>query len=224
MAAEPAQPLRTVASTVKDVRTLSTTGHELTIHRRGLVFQAGMLITVHGRDPTEDRDYTIASGERDPDLRLLYRHIPNGRLTSQLVRLQPGDPLRFTGPSGRFVVQDPDRPLVFVATGTGIAPCRAYARSHPGLDLTILHGVRDREDLFYRDEFTGFLYHSCVSSESANPRRVTDLLRTLPLPPRAHYYLCGAYEMIFEVSSLLAERDVPPTCIFTEAYYYRATD
>lgn len=217
-------PPRTVHAKVLAARALSDTGYELTFERGGIDFRAGMLLTIHGTDPTEDRDYTIASGEQDPYLQVLYRYIPTGRLTSQLVRLQPGDTIRFSAPYGRFVIQDPNRPIVFVATGTGIAPCRAYLRSTPRLDLTILHGARHPQDLFYSDEFAGCQYHPCLSQSDSDSQRVTDLLQSIPLPTHAHFYLCGAYEMIFDSTNLLTQRGISPDQIFTEAYYYRAAE
>jgi ferredoxin/flavodoxin---NADP+ reductase len=215
-------PVRTVETTVLASRALSDTGFELTLERRDIHFHAGMLLTIHSPDPTEDRDYTIASGEQDPHLQILYRYIPTGRLTSRLVQLQPGNPVRLSAPYGRFVIQDPRRPIVFVATGTGIAPCRSFLRSHSTLQLTILHGARTPQDLFYASEFSRCQYHPCLSRHTPNPQYVTSLLQSLPLPPNAHFYLCGAYEMIFDATQTLTSRGIPPTHIFTEPYYYHS--
>ena len=54
---------------------LSSSGYELTFERNGLEFEAGRLVTIHGREPTEDRSYTIASGEEDEHVQILFRHI-----------------------------------------------------------------------------------------------------------------------------------------------------
>lgn len=216
--------VRAIDTTVVASQQISETGYVLQLERHDLAFQAGMLLTIHSEDPTEDRDYTMCSGIEDDPIEILYRYIPTGRLTSRLVKLRPGDPVRFSAPYGRFTIQDPNRPLVFVATGTGIAPCRSYVRSHPDLDLTVLHGVRTQQDLFYADEFSPYTFHPCVSRGAPGTftGRVTERLAGVSLPAEAHYYLCGAYEMIFDVSNLLQERGVDPGDIFTEAYYYKA--
>ena len=138
-----ALPVRT--SRVLANQAVSPTAFCLTLERTGLEFRAGELVSLHGRDRLDARDYTIASGERDPCLRVLVRLIPHGALTPQLAALRPGDPLELTGPYGTFTVRDPERPLVFVATGTGIAPALAFRRSHPDLNLTVLHGVARRD-------------------------------------------------------------------------------
>lgn len=200
------------------------TGYELLLQRNGLSFEPGRLLTIHGRDVTEDRSYTIASCEQDEHLHILYRYVPTGVLTPQLVKLQAGDAVSCSGPYGQFVLRDPGRPIYFIATGTGIAPCRAYIRAYANLPVTIYHGVRTEEELFFRDEFERFAYHPCLTQEQsarAFQGRVTDCLREHALPLDAHYYLCGAYEMIYDVQALLSERGVPPDHIFAEGYYYR---
>ncbi len=202
---------------------LSESGYELVLERNGLVFDAGRLITLHGKDVTEDRSYTIASGERDEHVHVLYRYVPTGVLTPQLIRLQEGDTIDLSGPYGQFVVRDTQRPLWFIATGTGVAPCRAYIRTHPDLDLTLIHGVRKEDDLFYRSEFERYAYHPCLTSESGAffHGRVTDFLAPRALPREAQYYLCGAYEMIYDVQAMLLDKGIDPSHIFVEGYYYR---
>lgn len=202
---------------------LSETGYELVLQRNGLTFDAGRLITLHGRDVTEDRSYTIASGERDKHLHILYRYVPTGVLTPQLVGLKEGDSIERSGPYGQFVLRNPQRPIWFIATGTGVAPCRAYIRTHPELDLTLVHGVRTESDLFFRPEFEHYTYHPCLSSQKGAffHGHVTDFLGLQTLPMNAHYYLCGAYEMIYDVQAMLLARGVDPGQIFVEGYYYR---
>jgi ferredoxin--NADP+ reductase len=210
-------------SRVVALRRLSESGYELTIERQGLEFEAGRLITIRGRDPTEDRSYTVASGEHDEHLQVLFRLIPAGKLTPQLVRKKPGDPIEFSGPFGDFVVRDPTRPMVFIATGTGVAPCRAYLRTHPGLPLTLVHGVRVAQDLFYREEFEGARHIPCVTREKGAGfhGRVTEFFKTFAFDRASHFHLCGANEMIFDMQVFLLQAGVEESSIFTEAYYYR---
>ncbi len=204
-------------------RQLSPTAYELSLSRDGLDFRAGQLLVIHGRALTEDRNYTIASGENDNELRVLYRLIPSGVLTPHLAGKAEGEYVEISAPCGEFVLRDRARPIVFVATGTGIAPCRAYLRTYPELDMTVLHGVRTAEDLFYREEFAGRPYFPCVSAGApgAFHGRVTDFSRTFDFPSDAHFYLCGANEMFYEMRDLLTARGIRPDALFTEAYYYR---
>lgn len=207
-------------------RSLSETGYELVLERGDLAFRAGELVSLYGAGRLDCRDYTIASGEGDSTLRVLYRLVPEGVLTPQLRALNPGDSIDLSGPYGTFVLREIDRPVVFIATGTGIAPAVAYARTFPKLDLTIVHGSSREEDLFYREAFSGYSYYPCVSSVPVEGfcGRVTRRLERLELDENAHYYLCGANEMIYEVQDLLADRQVPAAHVFTEPYYYRRDD
>ncbi len=205
---------------------LSETGRELVLARENLVFRAGQLVNIAGRDHFEERSYTICSGEQDPHISILYKHIPSGRLTPRLNALAPGDRIPVSGPFGRFTVRDPSRPLVFIATGTGVAPARAFLRSHPGLRLTLYHGVRVGEDLYFREEFEGGCYIPCVSGEAGHgvQGRVTERCRNDAFPDGAHFYLCGANEMIYEVREILLDRGYDSSVVFTEEYYYRTYD
>lgn len=215
-----------ITSRVIALRRLSATGRELTLERGGLPFRAGQLVTVHGPDELADRSYTICSGEQDDQLQILFRLIPHGRLTPRLDALRVGDHIELSGPLGEFTLRDPAAQIFFFATGTGVAPARSFLRSHPGLNLTLVHGVREEADLFYRGEFGGIDYRPCVSG-GAPPLfhgRVTGLAAAMDLPAGAHYYLCGANEMFYDMRDVLAARGVPPEHVFTEAYYYRADD
>ena len=194
----------------------------MTLARGGLEFRAGQLIALRGRDRLDQRDYTIASGEGDTEaIDVLYRLVPHGALTPQLVTWRPGDTADVEGPYGTFVVRDPDRPVVFVATGTGVAPARSFLRSHPGLRMTLLHGARTEADLFFRREFEegGATYVPCLSAGGEG--RVTEVLPDLELPADADHYLCGANEMIYKVQEILAARGVDPRRVHSEPYYYR---
>jgi ferredoxin-NADP reductase len=214
-------PARTTARVVA-LRPLSPTGYELTLERGGLAFRAGQLLTVHGPTLEDDRNYTICSGEHDAHLQILFREIPAGRMTPRLAALRTGDAIEISAPLGEFTVRDPERPLWFIATGTGVAPCRAYLRSQAARSITLVHGVRQAADLFYASEFAALPYHPCVSGEpSAHFHgRVTAFCAGIDLPAAADYYLCGANEMFYEMRDLLAARGVPRDRIFTEAYYY----
>jgi len=219
---------KTVTTRVVALNRLSDTGYELILEREGITFRPGQLINIHGRNHLEDRSYTVCSGDREERLTILFRLVPSGILTPQLAALKAGSSINISGPYGEFTVRDPLRPLVFFATGTGVAPCRAYRQSYPDIRITLVHGVRTEQDLFYRDEFNRIPYIPCLSGD-ANAQnvfhgRVTDFAGTNTFDENSHYYLCGANEMIYAMQELLEKRGVARSCIFTEAYYYRSDD
>ncbi|HMP73100.1 MAG TPA: FAD-dependent oxidoreductase [Kiritimatiellia bacterium] len=211
---------------VLSLKRLSSSGYLLSLSRDDLPFLPGQLVNLYGADPLHERSYTICSGPNDPTLDILFRHIPTGLLTPQLVALHPGQTVPVLGPLGEFTLRDPHAPSLFIATGTGIAPARAYLRGHPSPALTILHGVRHPEDLFFRNEFAATDYTPCVSSAPGHGHhgRVTTWLTRDRADRFQAFYLCGANEMIYEVRDTLLAWNVPPHRIYTEAYYYRADD
>jgi len=198
----------------------------LQLERPPWTWEAGQLVGIQGRDPLDQRDYSIASGTGDETLDVIYRLIPHGVLTPYLSDRHPGESLQVVGPYGRFTLRDPSRPVLFCATGTGIAPCRSFFRSNPGLDLTLLHGVRTPEDLYFREEWSGISYHPFCSRSPLKgvQARLTEFLRDLSLKPGTQAYLCGANEMIYEAEEILLSMGLPAEDIFQEPYYYRAYD
>lgn len=211
---------------VLEHRPVGVDAHLLRLERPPWSWEAGQLVSLTGREKWDQRDYTICSGTKDPSLDVLYRLIPHGLLTPFLVSLKAGDSVEVQGPYGRFTVQDPGRPLLFCATGTGVAPCRAFLRSHPYLNLTLFHGVRVPEDLYFREEFSSIHYLPFCSRSPLEGicGRLTDALKETPLPERVQVYCCGANEMIYEAEEILAARGVPAADLFHEPYYYRAYD
>jgi ferredoxin-NADP reductase len=211
-----------VTSRVLKHQQFSETGFELILSREGMDYAAGHCIQVMGREETDSRSYTLASSPKEENLRVLYRLIPEGVLTPQLVQLKEGDPVQWSGPFGEFEVRDPSRPLVFFATGSGVAPCAAYVSDNPELNLTLYHGVQKACDLFYRNVFSSYTYYPCVTREEAPGcyhGRVTSASASASFDPESHFYLCGSNEMIMDMYDLILGKGFDESVIFTEAYY-----
>lgn len=126
-------------------------------------FTAGQFISLtlarEGQEHT--RAYSIASPPR-PDGRfdLCLNRVPGGLFSNYLCDLACGAAIEFTGPHGFFTVARPvQRDLVFIATGTGIAPIRGMladllAREPENAhQVWLLFGVRRPETILYREEF-----------------------------------------------------------------------
>ena len=94
-------------------------------------FKAGQWISIEVWHPrlkqTVQRQYSIASPpSRSGQITLLFNQVPDGPGSSYLFGLRESDTLKFHGPNGSFYLEEqPSRDLVFVATGTGIAPFRS---------------------------------------------------------------------------------------------------
>ena len=203
---------------------ISDTAYILKLERKDLQFKAGELISLYSQKNNDHRDYTIASGEKDDELHILYRMVPNGLLTPEILTWSSNDLVEIVGPYGDFTLRNPSAQNIFIATGTGIAPCHSFIKSYPNAKMTIFHGVRYREDLFYRESLAQYDYYPCVSGEVSAETyhgRVTQCVKEHALSVDADFYLCGANEMIYEVLDLLKELNVGSEHIFREPYYYR---
>jgi len=139
---------------------------------------------------------------------------------------KPGDKVQITGPSGKVMLlpeDDPNAVHIMVATGTGIAPYRAYLRrmfmedvptyKFGGLAWLFL-GVANSDSLLYDDEFTkfreqfpdNFRYDIALSREQQNLRGgkmyVQDKIEEYSeevfelLDKGAHIYFCGLRGMM----------------------------
>ena len=102
------------------------------------------------------RYYSLASPPSQTSrLDLLLSVADQGPGSSYLFKLTQGEEIQFTGPNGSFCLrEDERRDILFVATGTGIAPFRSML--HSLLDrpitnmVTLFWGLRSEGDLYYQ--------------------------------------------------------------------------
>lgn len=169
------------------------------------------ILIKHG---TLERFYAVISAPDEPKIELLIRHVEDGAFTSILFLAEIGTQFHFTGPHGYFTFKPSARPPVFMATGTGVAPFVSMCRS--GLsDFTLLHGVKQPEDLYYELLFrrAGCRYIPCISEPVPKSRMPSDAFEgtvtgflSLKLPRiQSDFYLCGRKEMIQEATLLIDE-------------------
>jgi CDP-4-dehydro-6-deoxyglucose reductase len=92
-----------------------------------LVYLAGQYLEFLLRDGAR-RSFSMANPPHDQALLELHvRHVPGGQFTDHVFgRMKERDILRFEGPFGTFFLrEESDKPIVFVASGTGFAPIKA---------------------------------------------------------------------------------------------------
>jgi CDP-4-dehydro-6-deoxyglucose reductase len=121
-------------------------------------FHAGQYVDVIGPGSVR-RSYSIANAP-SPDklLELHIRQVPGGAMSDYWFgAAKVNDLLRINGPLGTFVLGDvADRDVVFLATGTGIAPVKAMlealntrgSEAPSPRSVTVYWGGRRREDIY----------------------------------------------------------------------------
>lgn len=224
-----------VAQLTHDVRQID---FEL-IDPREIRFKAGQFISFEVPDlktgRTVTRPYSISSGPSSVEtVSLVLNLVPDGPGSTYLFGLKEGDRTTFAGPAGNFYLRDdPSRELLFVATGTGIAPIRsmllANAERPQPARSTLFWGLRSQRDLYFEDDFmrlTRDLPGSTHVITLSRPEcgwtgasgRVTTLIqRQIQDVRRLAVYACGNSGMIAEVSGIIQTKGLCP--IFREKYY-----
>jgi ferredoxin--NADP+ reductase/benzoate/toluate 1,2-dioxygenase reductase subunit len=211
------------AFSVHHVRDLGAGAFVLRFDRNGLTFEPGQYLSVGPAGDIHMREYSVYSSPGDDYLEILVKEVEGGYVSTRLSALKPGDGVAVDGPFGFFTIDEDwrDHRYIFVATGTGISPFHDFVRSYPGIDYTLLHGIRSSAERYEVDTYDGDRYLSCISrSDDGDYRgRVTDYLRNEPVDPSARYYLCGNCDMIYEVFDILQDTGVPHNQIFAEVYF-----
>ncbi|MEA1014506.1 ferredoxin--NADP reductase [Sphingosinicella sp. LY1275] len=185
------------------------------------------------------RAYSIASPHYDDKLEFLSIKVPDGALTSKLQLIQPGQEVLVSDkPVGTLVVRDlkPAKNLYLFSTGTGLAPFMSIIQDPETYEkfekVVLLHGVRTKAELAYRDfitnelpnhEFLGEMianqliyYPSVTREEFENRGRITDHINSgklaadtglPPLNPETdRAMICGGPAMLSELSAMLDAR------------------
>lgn len=131
-------------------------------------YAAGQFISAVAKDGNgkqQTRAYSIASATNKNRFDLCVNRVENGFFSNYLADLPDlpvGGTVQVHGPHGHFVLQDPITDSILIATGTGIAPMRAYAQwlfpaegldRSQGKEIWLIYGTRYETDIYYRDEF-----------------------------------------------------------------------
>lgn len=186
-------------------------------------FIPGQTVKVGLDEDLPPRIYSICSGSKEKELRILFNIKEDGLLTPRLAKLRPGDAVWISAPGGSFI--GTADPAVWIATGTGIAPFYSMLRSGMAGNKILLHGVRRANQFYFQDEWKTALkddYHRFCSGEDVDGisrGRVNQYLERHDLPRDRKYYICGQATMCVEVRDLLIGKGIPFTDIVVEIYF-----
>ena len=165
---------------------------------------------------------------------LLFNLVPGGPGSGLLFDLHAEDKTHFKGPAGHFYLrEDPGRELLFIASGTGIAPIRsmllANAERPDPRPATLLWGLRSQRDLYYQEELVNLIRQTPTltavttlsrpdpgwSGESGRVLRLIE--ERIASVKNLSVYLCGNSAMISDSMHLLQKKGLCP--IYREKYY-----
>lgn len=174
--------------------------------------------------PALRRAYSICSPPHEHGVaEIVVKYVEGGAASSYLFGLQEGNPCTVDGPYGAFVLPTPPpQELVFVCTGTGIAPFRAQIQTlfhqRATVPMTLLFGVRYEDEVLYDGEWRdlavahrSFRYVPTISRPRHAPAPwagevgyvQTKLAQYAPPAPEKAVYICGLWDMISAVENTL---------------------
>jgi len=190
------------------------------------------------------RSFSIATPPHADELIELHiRHTPGGLFTDPLFTTYKGrEILRFEGPLGSFYLrEDTDKPLLFVAGGTGFAPIKAMIEHllHHRVprEIVLYWGARAKRDLYlpllpgqWQTENPNFTFIPVLSEPAATdawPGRtgfvhqaVLDDFRDLS---GYQVYACGAPAMIDAARrDFTTLRGLPDSEFYADSFTYAA--
>lgn len=191
---------------------------------RNFKFTAGQVVAIDLVANGQPRLYSIASGENEEYVDILFDEKPDGNLTPFLSKLNSGDTIYVSEPFGTFT--SAGGKAFWIASGTGVAPFVSMARSGLAVDKTLVHGGRLDENFYFSEVLTDLMtdgYVRCCSqqqdTQNYNGRLTAWLLDNQNLPTNCQYYLCGSPEMVVQVRDILIEKGIPFHNIVSETYF-----
>lgn len=119
-----------------------------------LQFLAGQYLEILLKDGRR-RSFSMANAPHDDELLQLHvRFVPGGQFSEHVfTNMKERDILRFEGPHGSFFLrEESDKPIMFVAGGTGFAPIKAIIEhalhNKIARPMTLYWGARAKVDLY----------------------------------------------------------------------------
>ena len=196
-------------------------------------FHAGQYIEVMGEGGVR-RSYSIANAMNESQLLELHiKRVPGGAMSHYwFEKAKENDLLRLNGPLGTFVVRHvAGKDLVFLATGTGIAPVKAMLESIHALNpeqmprsVSVYWGGRVACDLYWQppSEYVWVQFKPVLSREPDFAGRKgyvqhaflsehVDLAQTV-------IYACGSSEMIGAAQEVLSHAGLPDSSFYADAF------
>ncbi|HDL8287163.1 TPA: NAD(P)H-flavin reductase [Yersinia enterocolitica] len=179
------------------------------------------------------RSYSIANAPGG-NIELHIRKVSNG-IFSQIIfnELKLQQLLRIEGPQGTFFVRDNDRPLVFLAGGTGFAPVKAMVEElinkNDQRPIHIYWGMPQGR-LFYSDivnkwsvEYPNIQYVPVVSEEDSSWHGQTGFVHQAVIndfPDLSNFsvYACGSLAMISAAHQEFVEYGLAEDQFFSDAF------
>ncbi|OHV72638.1 benzoate 1,2-dioxygenase electron transfer component BenC [Ensifer sp. LCM 4579] len=206
---------------------------ELEVEAAAPAFLPGQYVNIDVPDSGQSRSYSFSSAPGEERIGFLIKKIPGGLMSTFLERAEIGTKLELTGPLGSFYLRDVQRPLLFLAGGTGLAPflsmLEVLARAGSKQKIHLIYGVTRDLDLVLVDEIEAyaarlphFSFTTVVAEEASSHPRKGWVTQHMPAEMlhggEVDVYLCGPPPMVDAVRRHFDENGVKPNSFHYEKF------
>lgn len=223
-------PAKTIPAKIKNINKLTSDIIEVTFRvppTQKISFLEGQYLNTIWRGVK--RSYSVASTNDDQELQLIIKNYEGGVMSAYwFQQAKENDLIRLEIPLGTFFLRnhvDLDN-IVFIATGTGIAPIKAMLNS---LDnqiklkqfkrIVVLWGMRYSKDIFWKPDGERVEFIPVLSRENESKRYVQHVLSELSLDfQKTAVYACGGDQMIQEAKSIALEKGLQEHNFYSDAF------
>ena len=190
-------------------------------------FTPGQFILVHLSDSSGEfnRAYSIVKFQNN-SITLCIALTDMGRGSAFWRDIALESEIKVSAPMGNFQLQNNTQAKLFLATGTGIAPCLSMLKALPNeLPKTLYWGLRRESDLYYQDELKAISnldLKICLSQAEENWQglsgHITQHFTHALQDTRTEIYACGQAQMITQARERLTDIDYPKHHFFSESF------
>ena len=196
-------------------------------------FNSGQYVNIIKGNLT--RSYSIANcSDHKNQLEFFIKNYENGLMSEYFFKeAKINDLLRLEGPIGTFFLRDSSfKNIVFLATGTGIAPIKSILegldKSHElyqNKNLWVIVGARYKEDLFWEPDFNNLniKYIPVLSRQDNDWNGEKGYVQDIVIKKQidltdTQVYACGSNNMINSAKELFLKNNLKENNFFSDAF------
>ncbi|TKF23456.1 2Fe-2S iron-sulfur cluster binding domain-containing protein [Vibrio genomosp. F6] len=181
------------------------------------------------------RSYSIANAKKETkEIELHIRKVSDGKMSDALFgQVKENQLMRMEGPKGTFFVKSNTKPLVLIATGTGIAPVKAVVEDlvekQDPRDIHIYWGMQYKNELYCEALIDLVEQHQNIKFTAALSREESEgtfykgyvqeaVMRDFKSLIEYEVYACGSVSMINQAKDLFINNQLPSESFFSDAF------
>jgi len=175
------------------------------------------------------RSYSISNSSTASEIELIIKNYQGGEMSAYWFgQAKPNDLVRLEIPKGTFFLRNHPlkENLVFLATGTGIAPIKSVLESPLNQEkleqfkrIIVLWGMKYEKEIFWKPNFDKIEFIPVLSREGQPKRYVHDLIANLELDmSKTVIYACGSDQMIHEAKNRSIQQGLHLNHFYSDAF------